>query len=158
MELSKKADGHIKYPALEGKEDLRFELFDWLKEKNLTVRQAINLLDMGQVLCFSKDDIIVVDPMGEYKDIAAAWGGQYINLTQSAENVFYVNPFHVPDVVPDIDRFVAEKAEFAYLYRNEPELNRCTEKPFYENNGFQFRIYAFAGSGNNGQGSGRRFV
>ena len=113
---------------------------------------------MGQVLCFSKDDIIVVDPMGEYKDIAAAWGGQYINLTQSAENVFYVNPFHVPDVVPDIDRFVAEKAEFAYLYRNEPELNRCTEKPFYENNGFQFRIYAFAGSGNNGQGSGRRFV
>ena len=46
MELSTKADGHIKYPALEGKEDLRFELFDWLKEKNLTVRQAINLLDM----------------------------------------------------------------------------------------------------------------
>ena len=114
--------------------------------------------EMGQVLCFSKDDIIVVDPMGEYKDIAAAWGGQYINLTQSAENVFYVNPFHVPDVVPDIDRFVAEKAEFAYLYRNEPELNRCTEKPFYENNGFQFRIYAFAGSGNNGQGSSGRFV
>ena len=70
--------------------------------------------EMGQVLCFSKDDIIVVDPMGEYKDIAAAWGGQYINLTQSAENVFYVNPFHVPDVVPDIDRFVAEKAELAY--------------------------------------------
>ena len=115
-------------------------------------------ISIYEVLCFSKDDIIVVDPMGEYKDIAAAWGGQYINLTQSAENVFYVNPFHVPDVVPDIDRFVAEKAEFAYLYRNEPELNRCTEKPFYENNGFQFRIYAFAGSGNNGQGSGRRFV
>ncbi len=70
--------------------------------------------EMGQVLCFSKDDIIVVDPMGEYKGIAAAWGGQYINLTQSAENVFYVNPFHVPDEVLDIDRFVAEKAEFAY--------------------------------------------
>ena len=70
--------------------------------------------EMGQVLCFSKDDIFVVDPMGEYKGIAAAWGGQYINLTQSAENVFYVNPFHVPDEVPDIDRFVAEKAEFAY--------------------------------------------
>ena len=70
--------------------------------------------EMGQVLCFSKDDIIVVDPMGEYNGIAAAWGGQYINLTQSAENVFYVNPFHVPDEVPDIDRFVAEKAEFAY--------------------------------------------
>ena len=46
MELSKKSDEYLKYPALEGKEDLRFELFDWLKEKNLTVRQAMNLLDM----------------------------------------------------------------------------------------------------------------
>lgn len=26
--------------------ELRFELFDWLKEKGLTVRQAINLLNM----------------------------------------------------------------------------------------------------------------
>lgn len=46
MKLSKNPDEHFKYPALEGKEDLRFELFDWLKEKNLTVRQAMNLLDM----------------------------------------------------------------------------------------------------------------
>ncbi len=47
MELSKDIqEKNIKYPTLEGKEDLRFELFDWLKEKNLTVRQAMNLLDM----------------------------------------------------------------------------------------------------------------
>ena len=47
MQLSKDlSDKNIKYPALEGKEDLRFELFDWLKGKGLTVRQAINLLDM----------------------------------------------------------------------------------------------------------------
>lgn len=52
MELSKKADGHIKYPALEGKEDLRFELFDWLKEKGLSVRQATELLAMtrGEII------------------------------------------------------------------------------------------------------------
>ena len=52
MELSKKADEHFTYPALKGKEDLRFELFDWLKEKNLTVRQAINLLDLtkGEII------------------------------------------------------------------------------------------------------------
>ena len=73
-----------------------------------------------------------------YKGIAAAWGGQYINLTQSAENVFYVNPFHVPDAVPDIDRYVAEKAELAYAI--------CEQalKSFHENNGIQFRVYAFA--------------
>lgn len=40
------AEKNIKYPHLEGKEDLRFELFSWLQSKNLTVRQAINLLDM----------------------------------------------------------------------------------------------------------------
>ena len=70
--------------------------------------------EMGQVLAFSKDDIVIVDPMGEYKGIAEAWGGQYINLSQSEENVFYINPFHVPDAVPDQDKFIAEKAEFAY--------------------------------------------
>ena len=73
--------------------------------------------EMGQVLCFSTDDIIVIDPMSEYKDIAAG-GGQYINLSQSAENVYYVNPFHVPDVVPDIDRFVAEKRSLPTLSAN----------------------------------------
>ncbi|MCR4715857.1 MAG: ATP-binding protein [Lachnospiraceae bacterium] len=71
-------------------------------------------MEMGQVLCFSNDDIVVIDPMSEYKGIAEKWGGQYINLTQSAENVFYINPFHVPEHVPDKDRFIAEKAEFAY--------------------------------------------
>lgn len=70
--------------------------------------------EMGQVLAFSKDDIVIVDPMGEYKGIAEEWGGQYINLSQSEENVFYINPFHVPDAVPDQDKFIAEKAEFAY--------------------------------------------
>ncbi len=70
--------------------------------------------EMGQVLAFSKDDIVIVDPMGEYKGIAEEWGGQYINLSQSEENVFYINPFHVPDAVLDQDKFIAEKAEFAY--------------------------------------------
>lgn len=43
MELSKELlDQTTTYPALKGKENLRFELFDWLKEKGLTVRQAIN--------------------------------------------------------------------------------------------------------------------
>ena len=50
MELSKELlDQTTTYPALKGKENLRFELFDWLKEKGLTVRQAINLLDMTRM-------------------------------------------------------------------------------------------------------------
>ena len=71
-------------------------------------------MEMGQVLCFSNDDIICVDPMGEYKDIAEAWNGEYINLTQSMENRVYINPFHVPEHVADRDKFIAEKAEFGF--------------------------------------------
>lgn len=46
MQLSKKMDDSIKFQSLVGKEELRFELFNWLKDKGLTARQAIDLLDM----------------------------------------------------------------------------------------------------------------
>lgn len=47
MKLSRElTEKNIKYPSLEGKEDLRFELFEWLKSKNLTVQQAIDILNM----------------------------------------------------------------------------------------------------------------
>lgn len=70
--------------------------------------------EMGQVLCFSSDDIIVIDPMGEYKDMTIEWKGEYINLSKSSENRFFINPFHVPEEVDDQDKFIQEKAEFAY--------------------------------------------
>lgn len=52
MKLSKELSDNIKYSTLEGKEDLRFELFDWLKEKGLSVRQAVDLLAMtrGEII------------------------------------------------------------------------------------------------------------
>lgn len=62
MELSKRPDEHFSYPSLKGKEDLRFELFEWLQEKNLTVRQAMNLLDMTKHE-ISEARRIVIDSM-----------------------------------------------------------------------------------------------
>ena len=53
MKLSKElSDKAVKYDITEEVAELRFELFDWLKEKNLTVRQAINLLDLtkGEII------------------------------------------------------------------------------------------------------------
>lgn len=46
MQLSKECKGNTSYLSLAGKEGLRFELFDWLKGKNLTSRQALDLLTM----------------------------------------------------------------------------------------------------------------
>lgn len=71
-------------------------------------------MEMGQVAAFTNDDIIVVDPMGEYRVVAERWGGQYINLSQSESNIYNINPFHVPGNISDKDKFIAEKAEFAY--------------------------------------------
>jgi hypothetical protein len=52
MKLSKEPKGNTNCLSLAGKEDLRFELFDWLKSKNLNSRQAIDLLVM------TRDEII----------------------------------------------------------------------------------------------------
>lgn len=39
-------DAFVIYESLEGKEDLRFELYDWLKSKGLSVRQALDLISL----------------------------------------------------------------------------------------------------------------
>lgn len=46
MQLSKHLSGPATYRSLSGKEDLRFELFDWLKDKGLTAKQAMDLLSL----------------------------------------------------------------------------------------------------------------
>lgn len=72
--------------------------------------------EMGQVLCFTRDDVICVDPMGEYKDIAKRYHGQYIDLTGHGKSNTFVNPFHVYGDVPEngMQKFLEEKAEFAF--------------------------------------------
>ena len=87
-------------------------------------------MEMGQVFCFSLDDLICVDPMGEYRDIAEKWGGEYVNLSKASDNVYYINPFHVPEFVPDKDKFIAEKAEFAYAIVEQAlsGLTPCTSR------------------------------
>lgn len=47
MEISEKMPQTTKYSSLEGKEkNLRFELFDWLKSKNISAQQALDLLSL----------------------------------------------------------------------------------------------------------------
>ena len=53
MKLSKElSDKVVKYDITEEVAELRFELFDWLKEKGLSVQQATNLLAMtrGEII------------------------------------------------------------------------------------------------------------
>lgn len=53
MKLSKElSDKAVKYDITEEVAELRFELFNWLKEKGLSVQQATNLLAMtrGEII------------------------------------------------------------------------------------------------------------
>lgn len=48
MKLSKELSDKIKYDLPAEVVEMRFELFDWLKEKGLSVRQAVDLLAMAR--------------------------------------------------------------------------------------------------------------
>lgn len=52
MKLSKEFSDKIKYDLPAEVVEMRFELFDWLKEKGLSVRQAVDLLAMtrGEII------------------------------------------------------------------------------------------------------------
>ncbi|MDO5781321.1 MAG: hypothetical protein Q4P27_02575 [Eubacteriales bacterium] len=52
MKLSKELSDKIKYDVPAEVVEMRFELFDWLKEKGLSVRQAVDLLAMtrGEII------------------------------------------------------------------------------------------------------------
>lgn len=74
--------------------------------KSLTAK-----MEMGQVYSATNDDMIIVDPQGEYKKINDRWGGNYLDFSASASN--YINPFDLPDD-PNFDKqtFINEKSSF----------------------------------------------
>lgn len=47
-------------------------------------------MEMGSVLLSSDDDVIVVDPMHEYEDLAKKYKGTYVNISTNTKN--YINP------------------------------------------------------------------
>jgi hypothetical protein len=68
---------------------------------------------MGQVFLNTKDDIIVIDPMNEYFDIATTFGGAIVNMSAYTKN--YVNPLdadlaHINE--KGIRDVIADKSEF----------------------------------------------
>ena len=69
--------------------------------------------EMGNVFLNTRDDVIVIDPMNEYFDIAATFGGAVVNLSAYTNN--YVNPLEA-DIANMNERgirdVIADKSEF----------------------------------------------
>lgn len=70
-------------------------------------------MEMGSVFLGTKDEIIIIDPMNEYFDIAHTYGGTVVNMSTYTEN--YVNPLDM-DVwsldLNDSKGMIREKGEF----------------------------------------------
>lgn len=70
-------------------------------------------MEIGSVYLGTDDDIIIIDPMNEYEDIAKTYNGTYINLSSYTKH--HVNPLAMD--VWNLDKFdrdgwVREKGEF----------------------------------------------
>ena len=70
-------------------------------------------MEMGSVFLSGDDEIIVIDPMNEYFDVAETYGGTVVNMSTYTDN--YVNPLSMD--VWDLDQndskgWIREKGEF----------------------------------------------
>ena len=99
--------------------------------------------EMGQVFLGTNDDIIVIDPMNEYFDVAHAYGGTIVNL--SAYTKSYVNPLAVDLFNIDqagIQEVIAEKSQFllslcdqllggSFNRKHQSIVDRCTKELYF---------------------------
>ena len=101
-------------------------------------------MEMGNVFLSGNDEIIVIDPMNEYFDIAETYGGTVVNMSTYTDN--YVNPLEM-DVwsldLNDSKGMIREKGEFmlglceqcmgeSLNSRQKSIIDRCVRKLYIE--------------------------
>ena len=101
-------------------------------------------MEMGSVFLSGNDEIIVIDPMNEYFDIAQTYGGTVVNMSTYTDN--YVNPLDM-DVwsldFNDSKGMIREKGEFmlglceqcmgeSLNSRQKSIIDRCVRKLYIE--------------------------
>ena len=101
-------------------------------------------MEMGDVFLGTEDEIIVIDPMNEYFDIAHTYGGTVVNMSTYTDN--YVNPLDM-DVwsldLNDSKGMIREKGEFmlglceqcmgeALNSRQKSIIDRCVRKLYID--------------------------
>lgn len=101
-------------------------------------------MEMGNVFLSGNDEIIVIDPMNEYFDIAQTYGGTVVNMSTYTDN--YVNPLDM-DVwsldLNDSKGIIREKGEFmlglceqcmgeSLNSRQKSIIDRCVRKLYIE--------------------------
>ena len=85
--------------------------------KSFTAKQEI----IHSILA-SEDDVIVVDPEGEYSPLVQAFGGEVINISTQSNN--HINAMEAVEIAGDDENFVKVKSEFLLTLI---EMNRKNE-------------------------------
>ncbi|MBQ2981164.1 MAG: DUF87 domain-containing protein [Lachnospiraceae bacterium] len=101
-------------------------------------------MELGQVFLGGEDEIIIIDPMNEYFDIAHTYGGTVVNMSTYTDN--YVNPLDM-DVwsldLNDSKGMIREKGEFmlglceqcmgeSLNSRQKSIIDRCVRKLYID--------------------------
>ena len=101
-------------------------------------------MELGQVFLSGEDEIIIIDPMNEYFDIAHTYGGTVVNMSTYTDH--YVNPLDM-DVwgldLNDSKGMIREKGEFmlglceqcmseSLNSRQKSIIDRCVRKLYIE--------------------------
>ncbi|MCR5628986.1 VirB4-like conjugal transfer ATPase, CD1110 family [Eubacterium sp.] len=74
-------------------------------------------MEMDQVLCRTMDDVLIIDPMGEYRENVINNNGYYYDFEKNGD--IHINPLHVHSHISDKDAFISQKAEFLYAFCEE---------------------------------------
>ena len=89
-------------------------------------------MEIGQVLVGTDDDVIIIDPQGEYEKFVTGNGGQYINLSATAKT--YMNPLEISNSMAkeNMEGFITTKSEFVLdiitqMKGKELDLNQRSE-------------------------------
>lgn len=111
-------------------------------------KSMIKKIELGQVLLGTDDDINVIDPQNEFKDICDTWNGEFFDFT--AKSKMHINPLEISEEVfysEDVNlkhEYVANQTEFttafcAAIMRNitvtqehRSVISRCTRNVYEE--------------------------
>lgn len=100
--------------------------------------------EMGNVFLNTNDDVIVIDPMNEYFDIARTFGGAIVNLSAYTKN--YVNPLEadlsqvnekgIRDVIADKSEFMLGLCDqllgSALNQKHHSIIDRCVKDLYFD--------------------------
>lgn len=107
-------------------------------------KSFVSKMEMGQVFLRGEDNIIVIDPMNEYFDVAYTYGGTVVNMSTYTDN--FVNPLAM-DVwnldQNDTKGWIREKGEFmlglceqcigdSLNSRQKSIIDRCVRKLYID--------------------------